>query len=101
MKTTPCRVTYQGTRYQIFEAGMVRPTRMIEEPVTDGSAQPTGETMRTRVYDDPVDAEMAKAIRQEAARQRRNRNARDRHQTMLSLGLTRVRGSQSGSVYYE
>ena len=77
LKCTPCRVTYQGIRYAIDRAGTVRPTRLIEEPVTDGSAQPTGETVRTRIYDAPVDdPTTANLIRREAASQRRNRNAK-------------------------
>jgi len=86
----PCRVTYNGLRYFVARDGVVRPTRIIEEPVTDGRAMPTGETFRTRVYDDPVDAETAKAIRREASRQRRNRNRRDHDQAMRDVGLVKT-----------
>ena len=47
-----------------------------------------------------ADSPLAKAVRHEAARQRRNRNARERHQAMLDVGLVRVRGGVGG-VYYE
>ena len=83
MTCHPCRVAYQGTRYAIDGAGNV-----VIAAVGDGDAQPiTGATL-------------AKAIRHEASRQRRNRNARERHQAMLDLGLVRVRGGLGG-VYYE
>lgn len=74
----PCRITYEGQRYQIERDGTVRPTRLITEPVTDGQAMPTGDTFKTRIYDAPVNATVAKAVRADAARQRKNRNARER-----------------------
>ena len=83
MTCRPCRVTYQGTRYAIDGAGNV-----AIAAVGDSDAQPI------------ADAALAKAVRHEASRQRRNRNARERHQAMLDVGLVRVRGGLGG-VYYE
>ena len=71
----PCRVTYQGTRYQIARDGTVRPTWQLAG--TD------------RGFGDSLDFEAARAVRREAARQRRNRGARERHQVLRDLGLRR------------
>ena len=95
MICTPCRVTYQGTRYAISQDGTVR-VIWIE----GGINLPTGPTPKVRMYGEPVDPLIAKNVRREAARQRRNRNARERHQAMKNLGLKRVRGALGG-VYYE
>lgn len=94
MTCRPCLVTYQGVRYHVEQSGAVRPTWILTEPVRDGQAQPTGKTMQTRQFDAPVDAELAKHIRAEAARQRRNRTARERHDVMTTLGLVRTRSGQ-------
>jgi len=86
-KFKACRVTYQGQRYQINADGSVFAGRVIEEPVTDGCAQPTGETFRTRLFDVAViDEALIKAIRSDASRQRRNRSARKRNDAMRNLG---------------
>ena len=90
MLCKPCRVTFEGIRYAVAKDGTVRPTRIIEEPMTDGYANPTGDTCKTRVYDAPVDAERATRIRHEAARQRRNRYVRERNQAMRDLNMTRT-----------
>ena len=84
MTCHPCRVTYQGTRYAIDGAGNV-------------AIVAVGINRDTQLI---ADATLAKAVRHDAARQRRNRNARERHQAMLDLGLVRVRGGLDG-VYYE
>ena len=39
------------------------------------------------------------AIRAEKARRRTNKNRRDRHAVLTSLGLVRVRGSLGGTYY--
>jgi hypothetical protein len=86
-----CRVTYQGQRYQINADGSVFAGRTIEEPVTDGRAMPTGEIMRTRLFDVRVsDETLVAAIRADAGRQRRNRSARERNQAMRDLGIVRT-----------
>ena len=79
----PCRVTYQSTRYAI-----------------DGAGNVTIATVGNEAIQFVADSTLAKAVRHEAARQRRNRNARERHQAMLDLGLARVRRGLGG-VYYE
>lgn len=91
MKTKACRVTYQEKRYAIAADGTVRPTWVIEEHDTDGAARELPTTYKTRMYGDPVAADLAKVIRADAARQRRNKNSRDRHQAMTDLGLKRNR----------
>lgn len=85
MKCKPCRVTYQGARYEVSADGTVRPTRIIDK-------LPPGPGWRPgrRVYDAPVAVDLAKAVRREAARQRRNRNARERADVLRSLGLKKT-----------
>jgi hypothetical protein len=90
MKCTPCRVSLEGTRYAISVDGTVRPTRVITEEKTNAHARGTGEFFKTRVYDAPVDRALAQRVRREASRQRRNRNARERHDACRSLGLTKT-----------
>ena len=60
MTYKPCRVTFEGVRYEISRIGEVR--RIW--PAPDDSAT--------------QNADLAARIRAEAARQRRNRNARER-----------------------
>lgn len=94
---TPCRVTYQGVRYQIEENGEVR-------RVTALNGEPTpmdyisGSKMAANVRRDrPTLSEPeAKLVRREASRQRRNRNARERTQAMKDLGLVRTKGGAFG-----
>jgi len=84
MKCIPCRVTVNGTRYEISGNGTVRETwRAVkhEDGTEDG----------TRLYGEPVAPAMAVAVRAEAMRQRRNRNARERSQAMRDIGLRRTR----------
>lgn len=82
MKCTPCRVTFEGFRYQISADGTVHGVRgaLRNEP-----------TLKGAIYDDPViDANHAKLVRAEAARQRRNRNARERNEVMRDLGMKKT-----------
>lgn len=78
IKCAPCRVTYEGQRYQIEANGEVRPTLDKVMPAT------------TRLACLPLPESEAKLIRREASRQRRNRNARERNQAMRDLGLKRT-----------
>ena len=90
MTCKPCRVTYQGQRYQIGRNGSVTLGHIIEEPSMDGSAQPTGEIIRTMEWDVPVDAQTATAVRREAARQRRNKTSQERYRAMRDVGMTKT-----------
>lgn len=83
MKCKPCRVTVDGTRYEISADGTVRPT-WIETP------DPMAHTDGGRVYGPQASAEEARRVRAEASRQRRNRNARLRDQAMRDLGMVRT-----------
>lgn len=96
MKCTPCRVTvavfdgiaFTDKRFHVF---------------TDGSVQDVDRTKPASVTligeKHAASSDMAKKVRAEAARQRRNRNARDKHEALTSLGLVRVRGSLGGTFY--
>lgn len=83
MKCKPCKVTFQGQRYQVFSNGAVAPVTRNVATVPGG--------VDTWSIGAPVNTDQAKAIRAEASRQRRNRNARERHQGMTDLGLVRNR----------
>ena len=76
MTCKPCRVTYQGTRYQIERNGAVG---LLPQGIYAAMSENT-----------PVEGELAKAVRAEAARQRRNRNARERSDALRSLGLIKT-----------
>lgn len=71
MKCKPCRVTFCDVRYHIACDGTV-------SVVNEYGLGPT------------TDRELDKQVRAEAARQRRNRNSRERNQAMRDLGLVRT-----------
>lgn len=74
MRCKPCKVTYNGLRYQIHGNGDVI-------------------MLGTNQYEHDAHAvypELAARVRKEAQRQRRNRNARARHAALTSLGLKRT-----------
>ena len=66
-----CRVTFEGIRYEISGSGAVWPVLREMESA-------------------PPSKELAASVRIEAARQIRNRNARDRGEAMRDLGLVRT-----------
>jgi hypothetical protein len=75
IKCTPCRVTYQGIRYQVEKDGTVYILQKDDSGI---------------VLLGPQDPVLSKNVRQEASRQRRNRNARERNQAMRDLGLKKT-----------
>jgi hypothetical protein len=79
MTCIPCRVTFERVRYQIERDGTVRrmntPEQQAEYKLPALEAIPPYE---------------AKAVRAEAARQRRNRRSRERHDALRSLGLVKT-----------
>ena len=84
MTCKPCRVTYEGQRYQISRDGSVW---LVAGPgYAEGAVH----------FAHPEPADLALAVRREAARQRRNRNARDRHEALTGLGLRRAPGGAFG-----
>lgn len=86
MTCTPCRVTMKegpdaGKRYEISRDGSVR--YWSKELGPDNL--PVGSKFSA------LEPEfIAKAVRAEAARQRRNRNARERNQAMRDLGMVKT-----------
>jgi hypothetical protein len=75
-KIIPCRVTYQGHRYEVRADGTVIPCR----PMDVAFSEPA----------EPVSADFAAAIRKDAARQRRNRQRRERDGALRSLGMIKT-----------
>lgn len=92
MKYQPCFVTYEGFRYKIKADGSV-----FGALAQDGSLAVRNEPLKNAFYMDPVvEPAYAAEIRREAARQRRNRAARERTQSMKDLGLKRAKGGAFG-----
>lgn len=86
---TPCRVTYAGVRYQIESNGEVRAI-----PSTPDRSSSSFRYEEIREGQPCLPESQAKLVRREASRQRRNRNARERHQAMRDIGMTRTRTGQ-------
>lgn len=85
IRCTPCRVTFDRQRYQIENDGTVR-------VVPPEIAFPKGFSATIASYQqvresDPLPESVAKRIRQEASRLRRNRNARERNQARRDLWM--------------
>lgn len=80
IKCIPCRVTYDGNRFHVCSNGKVY--FCYREKLVDGS------------YIDLDGSEcsetLSKAVRREASRLRRNRNARERNQAMRDLGMVKT-----------
>lgn len=81
MKCIPCRVTFNGQRYFVASDGQVYPTWQNIGTIGQGNTWSLGAAL---------DREPAAAVRREARRQRRNRNARDRDQARRDLGLVKT-----------
>lgn len=89
---TPCRVTYRGYRYQINSDGSVRNiSAYIEMESTARRRSPESYKFSEVTALVPEERwDVAKEVRREASRQRRNRNARERNQALRSLGMTKT-----------
>lgn len=86
IKCIPCRVTYEGHRYQIESDGSVRLV-----PKGPGDVLMTAQALRMALANvTALEESKAKLIRHEASRLRRNRNARERNQAMRDLGLKKT-----------
>lgn len=90
---TPCRVTYEGVRYQIEANGEVRTLALDSEIRLMPSIRFADGRIRELI---PEPESVARLVRHEASRQRRNRTARERTQTMKDLGLRRGAGGAFG-----
>lgn len=73
---TPCRVTYEGVRYRVLSNGDI-------QSVAGTFTEFTGPLISAH-------ESVARLVRREAARQRRNCNARERHSTMKDLGYVKT-----------
>lgn len=92
IQCTPCRVKYEGTRYRVYPDGSVSLSVQTAAQAMELGLKTVGEL---REYDYSQErhspqSDLARQVRQEAARQRRNRNARERHAALKSLGLTKT-----------
>lgn len=99
MNFKPCRVTYQGHRYQIEANGTVRNITGFILARFDGQPQHSGDKvtildLKSAEIMTPPEAsalipeerfDVAREVRREASRQRRNRNARERNAAMRFL----------------
>lgn len=95
IKCTPCRVTVKGIRYRIYENGSVCFSMPIEEikrtnaTIGDVKAYEEQEVQSGMGLYAPS-SDLAKTVRHEASRLRRNRNARERNSAMRDLGMKRT-----------
>jgi hypothetical protein len=72
----PCRITLDGVRYEVSRDGTVRPMGAdLNPPYT---------------YGEPVSEDVAARVRQDAARRRRNLNARNRYDALRSIGMVKT-----------
>lgn len=78
MNVKPCKVMYEGQRYQIESNGAVYLIQLV-----DGTWVRADGLL-------PVSDSLSKKVRQHASRLRRNRNARERNQAMRDLGMKRT-----------
>lgn len=85
IRCVPCRVTYNGQRYQIESNGDVR-----HVPISNGALMTAQEVRSNLDLLKPEPESLAKLVRREASRLRRNRNARERNQAMRDLGMTKT-----------
>lgn len=92
IKCIPCRVTFRGHRYQINSDGSVRNiSAWIEMETTARRRSPESYKFSEVTALVPQERwDVAREVRREASRLRRNRNARERHQALRSLGTTKT-----------
>jgi len=81
-KFKPCRVTVQGTRYEIDSTGTAHEIDPLSRVTTDLWE----DVERERTLSEPESA----IIRAEATRQRKNRDAHRRAEAMRDLGMKRT-----------
>jgi hypothetical protein len=98
IKCTPVRLTYNGSLYRIYADGSVSPALTVSElkKLQFSTAQAVLEYESSQLPRYPPESSVARVIRQEATRLRRNRNARERTQVMKDLGLKRGSGGAFG-----
>lgn len=80
IQCTPCLVRYEGIVYRISSKGEVI-------ALTQGVSKDGKETWAVDPNSSPLPESLAKPIRREASRLRRNRNARERNQARRDVGM--------------
>lgn len=90
---TPCRVTYNGQRYRILSNGGVAETPTPQPKPADVGVATIAELLQWEIDNltwRDAHSTLAREVRHEASRLRRNRNARERNQALRSLGMTKT-----------
>lgn len=93
IKCTPCRVTYQGQRYRILSDGRVAKTLTPQPKPADIGVVNIAELLQWEIDNltwHDAHSPLAREVRREASRLRRNRNRRERNQAMRDLGMTKT-----------
>lgn len=92
IKCIPCRVTFDGLRYRVYSDGSVSLALSNREAIDLGckTVRDDLEYESTRMDRYEPHSQVAKSVRQEAQRLRRNRNARERNQARRDLGLKKT-----------
>lgn len=93
IRCTPCRVTYHGQRYRVLSDG-----RVAETPTPQPKPADVGVSDITELLQWELDhliwhsahSPLARDVRREASRLRRNRNARERNPAHRDLGLVKT-----------
>lgn len=95
IRCTPCRINFSGKRYRILSDGSVAELpNPLPSPVELGL--PSVEDvlqweLDNLIWNNPR-SDLARKVRREAARLRRNRNSRERAQAMRDIGMKRTCG---------
>lgn len=92
IRCTPCRVIYDGLNYRIYENGSVSLSLLPADARRLGLTTIADHLAYERRNLDRYEphSPIAKKIRQEAQRLRRNRNARERNQARRDLGMVKT-----------
>lgn len=85
IKCSPCRVNINGNRYRVLSDGRVAKLQVPQVKPTDVKELLQWELENLQWND--AHSDIARAVRQEASRIRRNRNARERNQAKRDIGL--------------
>lgn len=86
IKCTPCRVNVNGTRYRIYSNGSV--SLAVSNPENMTCGQVFAAEKELPIFE--PHSEIAKIVRREASRLRRNRNARERNQAIRDMGMKKT-----------
>ena len=95
IRCTPCRVNFKDKRYRVLADGSVAEIPTPQPTPADLGLQSVKDVLKWELANlqwHSPHSDFARDVRREAARLRRNRNARERARAMKDLGLRRAPG---------